>query len=40
MDGTPISTDVNNLPATVGQWWKPDYRAAWAGLQTGARAAL
>jgi hypothetical protein len=34
MDGTPISTDVNNLPATVGQWWKPDYRAAWAGLQT------
>jgi len=34
MDGTPISTDVNNQPATVGQWWKPDYRAAWAGLQS------
>ena len=34
MDGTPISTDVNNLPATVGQWWKPDYRAAWAALQS------
>ena len=34
MDGTPISTDVNNLPATVGQWWQSDYRAAWAGLQS------
>jgi hypothetical protein len=33
MDGTPISTDVSNQPATVGQWWKSDYRAAWAGLQ-------
>ncbi len=34
MDGMPISTDVNNQPATVGQWWKPDYRAAWAALQS------
>ena len=34
MDGAPISTDVNNQPATVGQWWKSDYRAAWAGLQS------
>ena len=33
LDGTPISTNVNNQPATVGQWWQPDYRAAWAGLQ-------
>jgi hypothetical protein len=33
MDGTPITTDVNNQPETVGQWWKPDYRAAWASLQ-------
>lgn len=33
LDGTPISTDVDNEPATVGQWWKPDYRAAWAALQ-------
>jgi hypothetical protein len=34
MDGMPISTDVNNQPATVGQWWKSDYRAAWGGLQS------
>ncbi len=34
MDGAPISTDVNNQPATVGQWWKADYRTAWAGLQS------
>jgi hypothetical protein len=34
MDGTPISTDVNNQPATVAQWWQPDYRAAWAALQS------
>jgi Beta-galactosidase len=34
LDGSPISTDVNNQPATVGQWWPPDYRAAWAALQT------
>jgi Beta-galactosidase len=33
MDGTSITTDVNNMTATVGQWWKPDYRAAWAALQ-------
>ncbi len=38
MDGTPISTDVNNQPATVGQWWKPDYRAAWASLQAALAA--
>lgn len=34
LDGAPISTDVNNQPATVGQWWKSDYRAAWAALQS------
>lgn len=38
MDGTPISTDVNNEPATVGQWWKSDYRAAWAALQSALAA--
>ena len=34
LDGTPISTDVSNQPATVGQWWKPDYREAWRALQS------
>jgi hypothetical protein len=34
LDGSPITTDVNGMTATVGQWWKSDYRAAWAGLQS------
>ena len=38
MDGSPIVTDVNNQPATVGHWWQPDYRAAWAVLQTALAA--
>lgn len=38
MDGAPIATDVNDQPATVGQWWKPDYRAAWAALQSALAA--
>jgi hypothetical protein len=33
MDGSPITTSVNGQVETVGQWWKPGYRAAWAGLQ-------
>ena len=32
--GTPITITANgSIRGTVGQWWKPDYRAAWAGLQ-------
>jgi hypothetical protein len=33
MDGTPITTDVNGQTETVGHWWQPDCRAAWAALQ-------
>jgi hypothetical protein len=36
LDGTPITVPAN-LPSdtggTLGQWWKPGYRSAWAGLQ-------
>ena len=36
LDGPPITVPAN-LPAdtggTLGQWWKPGYRSAWAGLQ-------
>lgn len=34
LDGAPISITVHgSVQGTVGQWWKPDYRAAWAELQ-------
>ncbi len=34
LDGAPISITVHgSVQGTVGQWWKPDYRAAWAALQ-------
>jgi hypothetical protein len=36
LDGTPLTVPPN-LPSdtggTLGQWWKPGYRSAWAGLQ-------
>ena len=36
LDGSPIAVPANlpaNTGGTLGQWWKPDYRSAWAGLQ-------
>jgi len=36
LDGSPITVPANppsNTGGTLGQWWKPGYRAAWAGLQ-------
>ena len=34
LDGTPISITANGQSrGTDGQWWKPDYRSAWAALQ-------
>ena len=36
LDGPPITVPANlpsNTGGTLGQWWKPDYRSAWAGLQ-------
>ncbi|MDQ6697816.1 MAG: beta-galactosidase [Actinomycetota bacterium] len=36
LDGTPITVPANlpsNTGGTLGQWWKPNYRAAWAVLQ-------
>lgn len=36
MDGSPISVPQTDAPGgsdTVGQWWKPDYEAAWSTFQ-------
>ena len=36
LDGAPITVPANlpsNTGGTLGQWWKPGYRSAWAGLQ-------
>jgi hypothetical protein len=34
LDGTPITvTTSGDTRGTDGQWWQPDYRAAWADLQ-------
>ncbi len=36
LDGTPITVPANlpsNTGGTLGQWWKPGYRSAWAALQ-------
>jgi hypothetical protein len=36
LDGPPITVPANlpsNTGGTLGQWWKPGYRSAWAGLQ-------
>ena len=36
LDGPPITVPANlpsNTGGTLGQWWKPEYRSAWAGLQ-------
>ena len=39
MDGTPISISAKGQDrGTDGQWWKPDYRAAWADLQQALAA--
>jgi hypothetical protein len=32
--GAPINTMHNNKPRTVGRFWSPPYRKAWAALQT------
>lgn len=32
--GTPINTTHNNKPRTMGKFWSPPYRKAWAALQT------
>lgn len=36
LDGSPITVPANlpsNTGGTLGQWWKPGYRSAWAALQ-------
>jgi hypothetical protein len=36
LDGTPITVPAHlrsNSGGTLGQWWKPGYRSAWASLQ-------
>ena len=36
LDGTPITVPAHapsNAGGTLGQWWKPGYRSAWASLQ-------
>lgn len=39
LDGGSISISVHgSVQGTVGQWWKPDYRAAWAALQSALAA--
>ncbi len=38
LDGGPIATSDSGTPATVGPWWGPTYRLAWAGLQAALAA--
>jgi hypothetical protein len=38
LDGGPIATSDGNAAATVGKWWGPTYRTAWAGLQAALAA--
>ncbi len=38
LDGGPIATSDSGTPATVGHWWGPTYRMAWAALQTALAA--
>ncbi len=40
LDGTPITVPktANNTGGTLGQWWKPNYRAAWTALQQALAA--
>jgi len=41
LDGTPITLPPHlpsNTGGTLGQWWKPGYRIAWAGLQQALAA--
>jgi hypothetical protein len=41
LDGTPITVPANlpdNTGGTLGQWWKPQYRSAWAALQQALAA--
>ena len=41
LDGPPITVPANppsNTGGTLGQWWKPGYRSAWAGLQQALAA--
>ncbi len=36
LDGAPITVPAHlpgNTGGTLGQWWKPGYRSAWAELQ-------
>ena len=41
LDGPPITVPANlpdNTGGTLGQWWKPGYRSAWAALQQALAA--
>ena len=41
LDGAPITVPANlpdNTGGTLGQWWKPGYRSAWAALQQALAA--
>jgi hypothetical protein len=39
LDGPAIDTMDGQNPATVGEWWGPNYRAAWAALQAALSTA-